>query len=107
MAKFCAECVQENVDSANFCKSCGAKLIGMTNDSFTSQLDFEVPIVEKSYTAALVLGYVFSILIPLIGVIIGVYLITRKDSPKANRHAKYILIISVVVWILSILSIFR
>lgn len=107
MTRFCPNCGEEQIDSAKFCKNCGTNLDDGTKSQFTQNQNFEVPTVEKSYTVALVLGYIFSIFIPIIGIIIGIYLHTRKDSSKANRHGKYIIIVGVIVWILSILSIFR
>ena len=47
-----------------------------------------------------------AILIPLIGLIIGIYLLTR-DSSRAKKHGKFVLIVTVVVWTLSVISVFR
>ena len=107
MSKFCPFCGEKLVDEAKFCRNCGKSL---ENVNFAQQsqntTQFEVPIVEKDHTVMIILGYVFAILIPLIGLIISIYLLTRKDSTKANRHGKYALIITIIVWFLSFLSIF-
>lgn len=102
MSKYCPSYGEELIDDAKFCKSCGENLknsnTGQTTENATQQVP---PVVENEHKAAIVIGYIFSILIPLIGLIAGIYLITRKDSQKAKKHGKYVLIISVIVWILS------
>lgn len=102
MSKFCPTCGEELVDNTKFCKNCGAKLetAGTATTQQTTS-NFEVQKVEKDHTLAIVLGYICAILIPLIGFIFGIYLITRKDSDKANFHGKIVIAISVVIWIIS------
>ena len=85
MSIFCPFCGEELVDNAKFCKNCGKNV-----ESY-----------GKSHTLATVLGFIFSILIPLIGIIIGIYLYTRKDSPKAKRYGLLVIVLGVVVWIIS------
>lgn len=99
MTKYCPSCGEALVDEANFCKSCGAKIAGGVQAAQTT----ERPLIEKSYTIAVIIGYIAAILIPILGIIIGVYLMTRKDSSDA-KHGKYMIIVAVIVWILSILS---
>ena len=102
MSKFCPNCGEELVDSAKFCKNCGKKLEnGQTDFNVQDNRPFEVPIVEKSYKLSIVIGYICAVLFPLFGLILGIYLITRKDSENANKHAKFILIITVIIWFLS------
>jgi uncharacterized membrane protein YvbJ len=107
MSKFCPFCGEELIDSAKFCKSCGKNLDEFVQRNPSQDQEFTVPTVEKSHTALIVIGFICGVLIPLIGVIISVYLMTRNDSPNAKKYGKYILIVSVIVWILSIISIFR
>lgn len=98
MTKFCPSCGEELVDNANFCKSCGANL-----NSSAPRADVpERPAVEKSYTIHIIAAYVLALLIPLLGAILGVYLMTRKDSESAAKHGKYALIISVVFMAISL-----
>jgi hypothetical protein len=59
------------------------------------------PVEENKHTLAVVLGYLFAILIPLIGFIFGIYLVTRKDSESATFHGKIVIAIAVVIWIIS------
>ena len=105
MVKFCPKCGEKLVDNAKFCKNCGENIESV--DVNVNSGSYEIPVVEKDHTAAIVIGYIGAVLIPIVGVALGIYLYTRKDSSKANRHAKFILIIAVVVWILSALTIFR
>ena len=97
--KFCPYCGEELIDDAKFCKRCGSSIsAGATRPQFNSGQP-----AEKSYTITLVVGYIAAILIPIIGIIIGIYLMTRKDSPDA-KHGKFIIIVAAAVWILSFLS---
>lgn len=103
MSIFCPFCGEELVDNAKFCKNCGKNVESyrnMTNDTSNTN-SFNPPVVEKSHTLATVLGFIFSILIPLIGIIIGIYLYTRKDSPKAKRYGLLVIVLGVGVWIIS------
>lgn len=82
MSKFCPFCGEELVDSAKFCKNCGKNVeIASPNQS---QKQYDVPVVEKEHTAAIVIGYILAILIPLFGVFVSVYLLTRNDSERAK-----------------------
>lgn len=102
MSKFCPNCGEELIDNARFCKNCGANLENISNPN-TANTNFQVPVVEKDHKAAIIIGYILAILIPLFGLIVSIYLITR-DSPKAKKHGKYILALTLVIWFLSILS---
>lgn len=108
MSKYCPSCGEELVDNAKFCKSCGINLETMEENRYSHQENTRqfIEATEKSHTAAIVIGYILAILVPLLGLIVAVYLLTRDES-KAKRHGKYILIVTVIVWILSIISIFR
>lgn len=58
---------------------------------------------QNSHTIAKVLGYICAIFMPLFGVIFGGYLYTREEA-DAKKHGKYILILSAIIWVLSILA---
>lgn len=105
MTKYCPFCGEQLVDSAKFCKNCGkeiGKYSNLTNDE-PNQFQHTPPAVEKSHTWAFVLGIVFSFLIPLIGVIIGIYIYTRKDSSKAKFRGVLVIALALIVWIFSII----
>lgn len=103
MTKFCPSCGEELVDNANFCKSCGANL-----NSNAPRADIpERPAVEKSYTIHIIVAYALALLIPLLGIIMGIYLMTRNDSESAKKHGKIAFIISVAFMAISFLSVIR
>nr|WP_294999724.1 zinc ribbon domain-containing protein [uncultured Methanobrevibacter sp.] len=101
MSKYCPSCGEELVDNAKFCKSCGMNLENMeANRNVGYNQQFNVPIVEKDHKVAIIAGYVLAVLIPLLGIIVSVYLLTR-NTENAKRHGKYVLIVAVIVWIIS------
>ena len=102
MSKYCPYCGEEQIDAAKFCKNCGKNIENPKyNPQNSNPNQFEK--IEKEYKISIILGYIFAVLIPLIGLIISVYLLTRKDSSKATKHGKYTLIVAVGVWIISFL----
>ena len=108
MTKYCPACGEELIDAAKFCKNCGAEIDNpqKTTNTYKENRRQYIELSDKNYTIAIVVGYVMAILIPLIGLIIGIYLLTR-DSSRAKKHGKFVLIVTVVVWILSVISVFR
>lgn len=100
MTKYCPECGEKLGDEAKFCKNCGKKL----NETVTRAFVPERPVAEKPYTISIVIGYIAALLIPIIGLIVGIYLLTRKDSQRAKKHGLYVIIVSVVIWLLSFVS---
>ena len=109
MSKFCPSCGEELVENARFCKSCGMNIETMEENPYSHQQNTQqfIEATEKSHTAAIVIGYVLAILVPLLGIIVSVYLMTRSDSSKAKRHGKYVLIVAVVIWALSFFALMR
>ncbi|WP_458453086.1 zinc-ribbon domain-containing protein [Methanobrevibacter sp.] len=105
MSKYCPKCGEELVDNAKFCKNCGTNLENMQNPEPTNN-NFQVPVVEKDHTIAIIIGYILAVFMSLFGVVVAIYLMTR-DSPKAKKHGKYVLILSIVLWVLSRLFLFR
>lgn len=107
MTKYCPFCGEALVDEAKFCKSCGKNLDNVNMESNIGSTGntqpYSVPIAEKNHTLAIVLGYVFAIFIPLIGLIFGIYLLTRNDSENAKKHGKFVLILTFVIWAISFL----
>ena len=108
MSKFCPECGKELQDNAKFCKECGAKIPQVDNTVENNAIQqptqaYAPPAAENKHTAAVVLGYICAILIPLFGVIFAIYLLTRKDSDSAKFHGKIIIGVAVVIWIISFL----
>ena len=49
-----------------------------------------------------IIGYLLAIFIPILGLIAGIVLyFVKKEDPFYQKHAKYIIIVAIVVWILS------
>lgn len=104
MSKYCPFCGEELVDNAKFCKSCGKNIADYSaahNNAGQPQNRYVPQVAEKSYTWALILGVIFSIFIPLIGIIIGIYVYTRKDSSKSKLYGGVIIGLGVIVWAIS------
>lgn len=106
MAKFCPFCGEKLVDEAKFCKNCGKDVSSYTNidGNQTYRGGYGAPVAENSHTLAAVLGFITAIFIPIIGLIFGIYLITRNDSSKAKTYGIVIIVLSVVVWFISFIT---
>ena len=100
MTKYCPFCGEQLVDEAMFCKNCGKKL-----DKFQTTLDEDYrttpPVVENDHTLAFIVGIIADIIIPIIGIIIGIYIYTRKDSSKARTRGISVIALGILVWIAS------
>ena len=86
----CPLCGFKNPDEADYCVKCGTPLLfknQMENNSVINPVVIEKPQsdVHKTSRLLILLGYLFSILGGIIGLIIAIYLSTRKD-PVARRH---------------------
>ena len=101
----CPLCKHENPDEAEYCVKCGTPLIfkqNMGNDpSKPIMIKKEIKLDNENYhenttsSWLIIFGYVFSILGGIIGLIIAIYLSTRKD-PVARRHGHIQLVIFLV-----------
>lgn len=105
MSKFCPFCGEKLVDSANFCKNCG-KNIEIYSPNQNHQQEFQAPVFENDHKLAIIIGYILAIFIPLFGIFVSVYLLTRNDSENAKKHGKYVLVLAIVIWIISFLLFF-
>ncbi|WP_407382108.1 zinc ribbon domain-containing protein [Methanobrevibacter sp.] len=96
----CPLCNYPNPDEADYCVKCGTPLI--FKNQFENNESSLNPIVIKRKISAdaerindaphtsrilIALGYIFSILGGLIGLIIAIYLTTRRD-PVAKKHGR-------------------
>lgn len=93
----CPLCGYQNPDEADFCVKCGTPLLFKSKFEQNNK-SFNPIVIKKTasrnsnilpsdgFTKWLILfGYLFSILGGLLGLIIAIYLITRKD-PKVRKH---------------------
>ena len=104
MTKYCPSCGEQLVDNARFCKSCGLNLENIeqnTNAGQQASQNHTIPVVENDHKFAIIAGYILAVLIPLFGIIIGIYLYTRKDSQKAQSNYKYILLLAIGRWLIT------
>ncbi len=92
--RHCPLCNYPNPDEADYCVKCGTPLIFKnTNDNPpVNPIIIKKNVIEESngsYTNWLLiaLGYLFSILGGIIGLIIAIYLATRKD-PVMKKHGR-------------------
>ncbi len=95
--KSCPLCGYSNPDEAEYCVKCGTPLI-LKNHVDESQTNLGPIVIKKEVIRdsqpqsqprtsrlLIVLGYLFSILGGILGLIIAIYLSTRKD-PVARKH---------------------
>ena len=97
-ARFCAKCgsriddvdghssTQQNVNAGVFCGKCGA-LVPLGNTVCTS---CGAPLNQDSHKTAIVLGYICAFLFHIVGIILGIYLLTR-DNPDVKKHGAIII----------------
>ncbi|MCR5027321.1 MAG: zinc ribbon domain-containing protein [Methanobrevibacter sp.] len=93
-SNLCPLCNYPNPQEADYCVKCGTPLIFKNN--FENNDNNPNPIIlnrdfdtspPRTSRIIIVLGYLFSLLGGLIGLIIAIYLVTRKD-PVAKKHGK-------------------
>lgn len=108
----CPLCNYPNPEEADFCVKCGSPLI-FKNQFENNEESLNPIIIQRKISSnatdynntphtsrvLIVLGYIFSILGGLLGLIIAIYLITRKD-PVAKKHGRIQLLIFVFYLIL-------
>lgn len=111
----CPLCGFDNPEEADFCVKCGTPLLfksQIENNSYINPIVIKrttegqeiAPKRSKFNTLLVYLGYLFSILGGLVGIIIAIYLITRKD-PKLKKHG-YIQLAIFVFYIVLIAVLF-
>nr|WP_294999123.1 DUF4870 domain-containing protein [uncultured Methanobrevibacter sp.] len=54
-----------------------------------------------------IIGYLLAIISPIIGIIAGIIIhFTQKENPFLNKHGKYIIIVAVAMWVITIILMF-
>ncbi|WP_409200619.1 zinc-binding protein [Methanobrevibacter sp. DSM 116169] len=92
LENICVNCGFRNVPNATRCVKCGAPLILNNENNIFIQIPkedlnkkVESTSITKRQEVLIILGYIFSLLGGIIGFIIAIYLITRKN-PTLKRH---------------------
>ena len=86
--RFCIKCGAELRRGENFCSSCGTRVGEIGLEKATE--------VKYPHQLATVLGYVFGFLGGWLGLVFGIYLLTR-EHPRAKYHGKIVLIVTVIM----------
>ena len=61
--------------------------------------------VETMDKIIVIIGYLLAIFVPILGLIAGAILyFVKKEDPFYQKHAKYIIIVAIVVWALSAIA---
>ncbi|MBR3113944.1 MAG: zinc ribbon domain-containing protein [Methanobrevibacter sp.] len=92
--KLCPLCGYDNPEEADFCVKCGTPLMFVNTppNNTIGPIVIKKEVVGKPESGTsgflkwlIIFGYLFSILGGLLGLIIAIYLVTRKD-PKVRKH---------------------
>ena len=118
---FCHNCGKEVKEGTKFCSGCGASLSDEPQSSNTQQDNVSGTICPKcgsivpfgsvactncgsllnqdKHTAAIVLGYICSVFLPLFGIIFGIYLLTRPNK-GVHKHGIIMIVLAIVMAII-------
>lgn len=94
MSKYCPACGEELEDRARFCKSCGTNINDATtsdNEQFTRP-----PAPKKNHSLLTLIGFVSALIIPIVGIIVGIYLFSRDDGSKYKVYAILIIVLALL-----------
>ena len=120
---FCNNCGKEVKEGTKFCSGCGASLSDEEESANTRQntVNSGTPCPKcgslipfgnvactncgsllnpNKHTAAIVIGYLCSIFIPIFGIIFGIYLLTRPNK-DVHKHGIIMIILAVamiIIW---------
>ena len=118
---YCSNCGKELKEGTKFCSGCGAPQTDETPTSDTQQNNSSgIPCPKcgsiipfgnvactncgsllnpDKHTAAIVLGYICSVFLPLFGIIFGIYLLTRPNK-DVHKHGIIMIVLSIVIAII-------
>ena len=113
---FCTNCGCEIKGEARFCPECGApqnpRPAGQ-NQGYGTGISCQRcgsfvpagnaacpacgnPVVQDSHTTATVIGYLCAIFLPIVGIIIGIYLLTRQNR-DVHKHGIIMIVLAIVL----------
>ena len=115
---FCSNCGNEVNDNTKFCPKCG-NAINSESENSNQQTNINsgincpkcgsiipfgnvvctnsgTPLNQEKHTAAIVIGYITAIFIPIVGIITGIYLLTRKNK-DVHIHGIIMIILAIIM----------
>ena len=105
-AKFCDKCgtavngggtgpQHTNINRGTTCQRCGS-LVPFGN---TACAQCGAPVYKNEHNAAIIIGYLCSVFFPLVGIIIGIYLLTRENK-DVHKHGIIMIALAIVISII-------
>ena len=92
--KFCSKCGKELLDEAVICPGCGCSV---------ATPEATEAVVPKTEGAALaVVAFVFSFLIPIVGLICGIVGAAKYKTSGLRGLSVAAIVISIIVWIITL-----
>jgi len=58
-------------------------------------------VARKTHYIAFIIGWIFAFFLPIAGIIIGIYIYTRKDNEYSKVHGAILVGAGMIIWILS------
>lgn len=118
--KYCPKCGSQVKNNTKFCQKCGAKILNNQlnqNGLYCSYCGFNIPNdaikclncnkyldaeANDEHIIAIVIGYIFSFLVPLAAIVVGFYLVTQKNE-DVHKHGLIMFIIAIVMMFITYL----
>jgi len=99
--KYCSKCGKELLDEAVICVGCGCPVSGgpLSKPSAPQEAPFE----KKESPGTANCALVFAFLIPIVGLIMGIYGWTKYKDSKLRRKCITAIICSIFMWIVGLL----
>lgn len=99
---FCSKCGKEIDDQAVVCIHCGCPVESANKESYVPVTD--APIQEETGEKKTLANcaVVFSFLIPIVGLILGIVGITKYKNEKLRKQCICAITLSIVFWIIGI-----
>ncbi|MDR0912812.1 MAG: hypothetical protein LBM96_09470 [Methanobrevibacter sp.] len=95
--KYCINCGEIIDKRAEICPKCGVRVAPPPMQYIQPQNNSD----NSEYNTMIILGYIFTFIFGIVGLIISIYLLTR-DNDRAKKHGLIMIIISVIftlIWI--------
>ena len=120
MVKECPSCGFEVGDDLKFCGKCGSSLednqsqvqdsntqdvkpVNATSES-PNQVKTTGTSDTKKYNMVMLVGYITSLVFPIVGLIIGLYMLTR-DEKEVHVHGIIMIVLSLLIMVIAIILI--